>query len=148
MEISKAKCPNCNKPMQITKAQCFACNITLEGEFSLPALARLSEDDQNFVIAFIQVHGSIKKMEELFNISYPTVKNRLNNLAEQLSRDFDFNQLAQTNPVSREKSLNWEAENSGELFVRRADKRKLALLEKLENGEMSVDEVIHRLKKL
>lgn len=59
-------------------------NIAIEGEFELPLLARLSAEDQVFIMAFIQCHGSIKDMEQMFGISYPTVKNRLNRLAGKL----------------------------------------------------------------
>lgn len=58
--------------------------ITLEGEFQLPALCRLPLEDQLFASAFLRCHGSIKEMERLFGISYPTVKNRLNRIADQL----------------------------------------------------------------
>ena len=58
--------------------------IAIEGSFELPPLARLTLEDQIFVIAFIRCRGSIKNMEELFGISYPTVKNRLNSIAEKL----------------------------------------------------------------
>ena len=57
--------------------------IAIEGEFELPRLARLSAEEQVFVMAFIQCHGSIKDMEEMFGISYPTVKNRINRIAQQ-----------------------------------------------------------------
>jgi len=58
--------------------------ITIEGEFTLPQLARLSAEDQVFVAAFLRSHGSIKDMEQVFGISYPTVKTRLNRIAAQL----------------------------------------------------------------
>jgi hypothetical protein len=58
--------------------------IAIEGSFELPPLARLISEDQIFVTAFIRSHGSIKDMEELFGISYPTVKNRLNRISQQL----------------------------------------------------------------
>ncbi|HEX4105991.1 MAG TPA: DUF2089 family protein, partial [Rhizomicrobium sp.] len=58
--------------------------IALEGEFALPQLARLSAEDQVFVAAFLKSHGSIKEMEQVFGISYPTVKSRLNRIAAQL----------------------------------------------------------------
>ena len=54
------------------------------GFVELPPLARLSSENQVFIMAFIQCHGSIKDMEQMFGISYPTVKNRLNRLAEEL----------------------------------------------------------------
>ena len=55
--------------------------IAIEGEFELPQLAQLSIEDQVFVTAFVRCHGSIKEMERIFGISYPTVKNRLNRIA-------------------------------------------------------------------
>lgn len=58
--------------------------IAVEGSFELPQLARLSAEDQVFVTAFIQSHGSIKDMERLFGVSYPTVKARLNRIAASL----------------------------------------------------------------
>src|SRR4030043_2337189 len=68
----------------IERVRLTQSNIVIEGEFELPMLARLSAEDQVFVMAFIQCHGSIKDMEQMFGISYPTVKNRLNRLAEML----------------------------------------------------------------
>jgi hypothetical protein len=89
MDISKARCANCDRPMAVTRMQCPACDLRLEADFEIPALARLSLEDQVFVVAFVRHHGSIKKMERLFGISYPTVKNRLNAIARQLDRSFE-----------------------------------------------------------
>ena len=58
--------------------------ISIEGSFDLPPLAKLSMEDQVFVSAFVRSHGSIKQMEKLFGISYPTVKNLLNRIARKL----------------------------------------------------------------
>jgi hypothetical protein len=58
--------------------------IAIEGEFELPATARLAAEDQVFLAAFVRAHGNIKRMEEWFGVSYPTIKNRLNRLAAQL----------------------------------------------------------------
>ena len=41
-------------------------------------------DDQVFIGAFVRSHGSIKEMERLFGVSYPTIKNRLNRLSQAL----------------------------------------------------------------
>ena len=59
--------------------------IDIEGNFELPPLAELSMEDQIFAAAFIKTHGSIKQMETIFGISYPTVKNRLNAIAGRLN---------------------------------------------------------------
>lgn len=59
-------------------------DIAIEGAFALPQLARLTLEDQIFVAAFLKSHGSIKDMEQVFGVSYPTVKARLNRISEQL----------------------------------------------------------------
>ena len=59
-------------------------DIAIEGQFELPQLARLTLEDQVFVAAFLKSHGSIKEMEQVFGVSYPTVKARLNRIAGQL----------------------------------------------------------------
>ena len=58
--------------------------IAIEGAFALPQLARLSAEDQVFVAAFVRGHGSIKEMEQVFGVSYPTIKARLNRIAAAL----------------------------------------------------------------
>ena len=58
--------------------------IVVEGQFSLPDLARLSLEDQVFVVAFLRSHGTIKEMEQTFGVSYPTIKARLNRIASLL----------------------------------------------------------------
>ena len=59
-------------------------DIAIEGRFELPQLARLNPEDQVFVIAFVRSHGSIKQMEQVFGVSYPTIKSRLTRIAESL----------------------------------------------------------------
>ena len=59
-------------------------DIVIEGRFELPQLARLSPEDQVFVVAFVRSHGSIKEMEQVFGVSYPTIKSRLTRIAESL----------------------------------------------------------------
>ncbi len=62
--------------------------ITVEGSFELPPLAQLSLEDQVFVAAFVKSHGSIKEMERLFGVSYPTIKSRLNRLNTALDSEW------------------------------------------------------------
>jgi hypothetical protein len=57
--------------------------IGIEGQFELPPLAKLSAEDQVFVMAFVRCDGTIKEMEKSFGISYPTVKSRLARIAQQ-----------------------------------------------------------------
>ncbi|MBN2200310.1 MAG: DUF2089 family protein, partial [Candidatus Aminicenantes bacterium] len=71
-------------PISVERVRLKDTGIVVEGSFELPHLARLTMEDQIFVIAFVRSHGSIKEMERLFGISYPTVKNRLNAISGRL----------------------------------------------------------------
>ena len=72
-------------PLLVERVHLPEKQITIEGAFSLPELARLTLEDQVFVTAFIRSHGSIKEMEQAFGVSYPTIKARLNRISASLS---------------------------------------------------------------
>ncbi len=72
------------EPFSVERVRIEGSGVVLEGNFELPPLARLTVEDQVFVAAFVRCHGSIKEMEQLFGISYPTVKNRLASIAGKL----------------------------------------------------------------
>src|SRR5271170_5371236 len=115
MDISKALCPDCQQPLKVGRMTCPSCNLAIEGEFEVSALGKLNAEDQAFVIAFVRHHGSLKKMESLFGISYPTVKNRLNAIAAALDKSFEG--------------------PSPNLYV----------LEQLSRGELTVEEALEKL---
>lgn len=73
-----------DKPFAVTEVRLADHGIAIRGEFVLPPLAGLRFEDQVFVGEFVRCHGSIKYMEKAFGISYPTVKNRLNRIVQQL----------------------------------------------------------------
>jgi hypothetical protein len=85
----------------------------------------LPPDDQIFVAAFVRCHGSIKDMETLFGVSYPTIKNRLNRIGAQLP----FAEIDPEPELGRP-----PAPAAGEL------------LSQLERGTLSVDEVLRQLR--
>jgi hypothetical protein len=71
------------RPLVVERVR-LAGGVAIEGAFELPQLAQLSAEDQVFVIAFVRCHGSIKEMERIFGVSYPTIKSRLNRISEAL----------------------------------------------------------------
>jgi len=81
-ELSKL---TAGQEVTVERVRIGTSDIHIEGQFDLPPLAKLSFDDQVFVSAFISTHGSIKEMERLFGVSYPTIKARLNALASKFS---------------------------------------------------------------
>jgi len=78
-------------PLVVERVRLADRDVVVEGAFELPQLARLPVEDQIFIAAFVKSHGSIKEMENVFGVSYPTVKARLNRIAGAL-------QFIDTNP--------------------------------------------------
>ena len=72
------------QPFVVERVRLAGSGIAVEGQFEPPQLAQLSVDDQVFVAAFVRSHGSIKEMERIFGVSYPTIKSRLNRIAGHL----------------------------------------------------------------
>src|SRR3954465_10134668 len=72
------------QPFVVERVRLVGKGVAIEGDFAPPELAQLSAEDQVFVAAFVRSHGSIKEMEQVFGVSYPTVKARLNRIAERL----------------------------------------------------------------
>jgi len=72
------------EPFIVERVRLLARDVAIEGTFAPPQLARLSGEDQVFVAAFLRSHGSIKEMEQMFGVSYPTVKARLNRIVASL----------------------------------------------------------------
>lgn len=91
--------------------------LTVEGEFLLPELAQFSLEDQVFIAAFLRSHGSIKEMEQVFGVSYPTIKARLSRIAGKLH-------FVETNPSPS----------------------RAEILDRLQSGEISADEAVHALE--
>jgi hypothetical protein len=71
-------------PLILERVRIAEKDIAIEGSFELPQLAKLPVEDQIFITAFVRSHGSIKEMERVFGISYPTVKSRLTRIADSL----------------------------------------------------------------
>jgi hypothetical protein len=68
----------------VKRLECAVCASAVEGDFALPALARLTFDEQTFLISLVQFSGSLKELARLYGVSYPTVRNRLDALIEKL----------------------------------------------------------------
>ena len=73
------------QPFVVERVRLAGNGVVVEGQFEPPQLAQLGIDDQVFVAAFVRSHGSIKEMERIFGVSYPTIKSRLNRIAEHLT---------------------------------------------------------------
>ena len=103
--------------MVVERVRLLDRDIAVEGAFEPPKLAQLSAEDQVFVAAFVRSHGSIKEMEAVFGVSYPTVKARLNRIAAAL-----------------------------EMVERDPKPSRSEVLERLKRGEITADEAVAELE--
>jgi hypothetical protein len=85
LDISKVICPGCSKPMNPTACECPSCRIRMEGDFSISPLAMLPTVDQALMIAFVRSYGSIKRIQEILGVSYPTARARIDRIIENLN---------------------------------------------------------------
>jgi len=107
------------RPVVVERVRLVEQDTAIEGAFALPQLARLDAADQVFVAAFVKSHGSIKEMERVFGVSYPTIKARLNRIAGQL-------EFVDTDPGPTRREV----------------------LDRLEQGEISAADAIRELEAL
>lgn len=80
-------CPSCDGVLRVQTMHCVACGTKIEGDYRLPSLMRLSEEEQRFVIDFVKCSGSLKEMAQKLGLSYPTVRNRLDEVIALLERE-------------------------------------------------------------
>ena len=119
MEKLTRICPYCEGSMEIERLKCTSCGIAVEGRIAIPRLARLSAEDREFIELFVRSSGSLKAVAKKLGISYPTVRNRLNNVIAGLEQEERLEQDA-----------------------------RREILDAIESGKLSVDEAIQLLKEL
>ena len=107
------------RPVAVERVRLADGGAAIEGSWELPQLARLAAEDQIFVTAFVRSHGSIKEMERIFGVSYPTIKSRLNRIGENL-------EFVDTNPQPS----------------------RVEILQRLRRGEIDADAAIEELEGL
>ena len=80
-----ADCPACGDTLKISRLFCETCDTAIEGSFELPILGRLSAEDQLLAVRFILASGSLKDLAREYGISYPTMRNRLDELIARIN---------------------------------------------------------------
>ncbi len=95
------KCPVCGGDLVVTHLQCPSCETTIGGSFapggsrlqeafsteqlrSLLPFSRLSHDQLSFIITFVRCEGRFNRMEEELQLSYPTLRSRLDEIIRAL----------------------------------------------------------------
>ncbi len=77
-------CPSCKSQLKVKSLKCENCQTEVTGNYELPALALLSIEEQNFILSFVKHSGSLKEMANQLKLSYPTVRNLLNEIIQKI----------------------------------------------------------------
>lgn len=124
-----ARCPVCNGSLQIREVVCESCGTQLRGQFSASTCryCGLDAGQRQFLEVFLRCRGVYNCVERELNISYPTVKARLESLLQALG----------LSAVGEERA--------GEIDMQ---ERRKAILDALERGDITAEEAAEELRRL
>jgi len=126
MNKTISKCPVCGADLAVTRLYCTSCNTSIEGHFTVEhtPFGHLSPEQMQFLLTFVRCEGRLNRMEEEMKLSYPTLRNRLNEIVRALGYEPGKEDLSQ--PLSIE------------------DRRQI--LEDLDTGKIGWEEAQARLR--
>ena len=112
------KCPACAQDMRVCLLKCPTCNTEVQGEFTLNRFSQLTDEYLAFLETFVRCRGSLKDLGTELKISYPTARNRLDQLIA---------------------ALNFQDHKS-------ETTRRLDILNQLKEGQITTEEALIRLQ--
>ncbi len=86
MKKLPVSCPSCASALQVSSLSCTSCDTVIQGSYSLPMLLQLPQEEQDFILEFVLSGGSLKAMAKKLDRSYPTVRNLLDDIIENLKQ--------------------------------------------------------------
>ena len=122
MKTALSKCPVCDGELTVTRLHCDTCDTAIEGRFNNGAFAGLTPEQLDFIETFVRCEGKITRMEDEMALSYPTIRNRL----QEVIRAFGYE------PGKEEASDI-------------SDEKRRSVLEDLDSGKISADEAMRVL---
>jgi hypothetical protein len=115
-------CPVCGETLEVVKLHCSQCGTTIEGHFALGRLSRLNAEQLHFVETFIRCEGTLKRVQAELDMSYPTVRARLNDVIRAMGYEVIEDQPSGVSETERS-----------------------AILDRLYRGEITTEEALDEL---
>jgi hypothetical protein len=122
MKTALSKCPVCDGELTVTRLHCETCDTSIEGRFANGAFAGLTAEQLDFIETFVRCEGKITRMEDEMALSYPTIRNRLQDAIRALGYDPG---KEEANDIS--------------------DEKRRSVLEELDSGKISPEEAMRFL---
>jgi len=66
---------------------CRTCGAEIRGQFAMDRLSQLIPEQRHFVEVFLLCEGKLNCVQDELGISYPTVRNRLDEIIRTLKRE-------------------------------------------------------------
>jgi hypothetical protein len=107
----------------------------MRGEFSSGPLAALTDDEMTFTKVFLSTRGNLSEVERILGISYPTIRNKLDEINNAINRIDGAS-------VSRRAKGDAAPDVSPDAA---ADIRK-DILQKVADGQLSPAEAVQKLR--
>lgn len=146
------KCPVCQGDLVVTRLHCPACETTIEGSFDptvagsrlqeafspeqlkpLLPFSRLSAEQLQFVQTFVRCEGRLNRMADELGLSYPTVRNRLDDIIRAMGYE-----------PSRDEAGRPDARAAAQPELTAAERQEV--LDLLSKGEIDLEEAKRRLR--
>lgn len=122
------RCPTCGGSLFVSELNCTQCDTRVSGRFYATRFARLSAESLHFLEIFVKNRGNVKEMERELDLSYWSIRNKLNHIIEELG-------------------FAEEASPAGPPSVA-AQAARQAVLDELDQGHISVQEAANRLAEI
>ena len=131
------ECPVCHDDLLVERLACRNCGTVLENRFEMDRLSRLIPEQRHFVEVFLRCEGKLNCLQEELGISYPTARNRLEEVIQALG--YEVNAY----PAPPELEEVEEVEEVEETVVMDRDD----ILERLARKEISSEEALELLER-
>ncbi|MDB5056920.1 MAG: hypothetical protein JWO59_392 [Chloroflexi bacterium] len=109
-------CPCCGGSLGITGLACTNCDVEIKGRFRTCDFCRLTDEQSTFLRLFVQRRGNLSEMEKALGISYPTVRNKL----EEIIRALEVQEQVAPAPPPSKRDMVLQQVASGQLSAESA----------------------------
>ncbi|MEM7130565.1 MAG: DUF2089 domain-containing protein [Chloroflexota bacterium] len=132
----------------VTRFYCPDSDVTVDGRFSVTnPFAQLSQEQLSLIELFVRSEGRISRMEGELGLSYPTIRNRLREVIQDLGYEpgqEDDAPEAETPEVKVKVQVQEEA--ASPTPPKAPPPNRQEILEALNQGEIGFDTAMERLK--
>src|SRR5512136_1452604 len=122
MKTTLSKCPVCDGELTVTRLHCETCDTVIEGRFANASFAGLTPEQLDFIETFVRCEGKLTRVQEEMALSYPTVRNRL----QEVIRALGYEPGREENPEI-------------------TDEKRRSVLDELDSGKISAEEAMRLL---